>query len=120
MTDVEKALSVPCPACKMAADQKCVDLDTGAKVDGVHSTRIYRAYVVAESDAHNRAVELEVEVERLRAGAEQSAIASVLKRHYAECAHPHPGNDAWHECEARAVVAAAFAANPTVQEGPAS
>jgi hypothetical protein len=108
MNDLEKARSVPCPGCKMPAGSACVDLETGAEATGVHQVRIYRAYVVAEADAHNRAVELEAEVERLR---------SVLKRHYAECERTYPGNDAWHECEGRAVAAAIALASHTVQEG---
>jgi hypothetical protein len=66
MTDIEKARAVPCPGCKMPAGSRCVDIETGVEVDGVHQVRIYRAYVVAEADAHNRAIELEAEVERLR------------------------------------------------------
>jgi hypothetical protein len=58
VSDIGKALTVPCPGCKMPADAACVDLETGAKVEGVHSNRLYRAYVVAEAVAHNRAIEL--------------------------------------------------------------
>lgn len=71
MSDLEKARGVPCPGCKMPAGSACVDLETGAEATGVHQVRIYRAYVVGEADAHNRAVELEAEVERIRAGAEK-------------------------------------------------
>lgn len=66
MNDLDYARTVPCPACKMLADSSCIDPDTGAKVNGVHQTRIYRAYVVAEAGAHNRAVELATEVDQLR------------------------------------------------------
>lgn len=66
MNDLERARSVPCPGCKMPAGSACIDLETGAEATGVHQVRIYRAYVVAEADAHNRAVELEAEVEQLR------------------------------------------------------
>jgi hypothetical protein len=65
MSDLEKARTVPCPGCKRPAGSACVDLETGAEATGVHQVRIYRAYVVAEADAHNRAVELEAEVQRL-------------------------------------------------------
>ncbi len=67
MNDIERARGVPCPGCKRPAGTRCVDLDSNTEVDGVHQVRIYRAYVVAEAVAHNRAVELEAEVERLRA-----------------------------------------------------
>jgi hypothetical protein len=117
MDDLERARTVPCPGCKMPAGSACVDLETGAEATGVHQVRIYRAYVVAEADAHNRAAALEAEVERLRSSAEPSVIASALKRHYAECTRTHPGNDAWHECEGRAVSAAITSAGSTVQEG---
>lgn len=67
MSDVEKALTAPCPGCYSPAGVPCRDIETGATVSGVHANRVYRAYVVAEADAHNRAVELAAEVERLRA-----------------------------------------------------
>lgn len=67
MNDLDRALTVPCPACKMAADSGCVDLDTGAPAEGVHGNRIHRAYVVSEAIAENRATELAVEVDRLTA-----------------------------------------------------
>lgn len=85
MSDIAKARDVPCPGCKVPAGSYCVDLDTGERVAGVHNTRIYRAYVVAEADAHNRAVELAAEVERLRdrlADFEALARAAI---HYVNC-----------------------------------
>lgn len=72
--DVTKARMVPCPVCKVGTNRRCVDIAKGGpdgggpEVDGVHQPRIYRAYVVAEADAHNRAVELAAELERLRTG----------------------------------------------------
>ncbi len=75
MDDLKKALAHPCPGCKVEAGRGCVDIETGAEVTGVHQNRIYRAYVVDEADAHNRAVELAAEVERLR---EQLASADWL------------------------------------------
>lgn len=78
MNDLEKALTGPCPGCKMPADSGCVDIETGAAVTGVHQVRIYRAYVVDEADAHNRAIELE---DRL---ADLDAIARAAI-HYVNC-----------------------------------
>jgi len=58
VNDLEMARTVPCPGCKRPADAPCIDLESGREVPGVHQVRIYRAYVVAEADAHNRAVEM--------------------------------------------------------------
>ncbi len=78
MDDLKKALAHPCPGCKVEAGRGCVDIETGAEVTGVHQNRIYRAYVVAEADAHNRAVELAAEVERMRVLVETAV-------HYVNC-----------------------------------
>jgi len=85
VSDVGIALTVPCPGCKMPADAACVDLETGAKVEGVHQNRVYRAYVVAEADAHNRAVELAAEVERLKTRLADFEALARAAIHYVNC-----------------------------------
>jgi hypothetical protein len=72
MDDITKARGVPCPVCKMGADQRCVDIAQagpeggGPAVDGVHQPRIYRAYLVGEAIAENLAYDLQVEIDELR------------------------------------------------------
>jgi hypothetical protein len=92
VNDLEKARTVPCPICRVAADQRCVDIanagpDGGGpqQLDGVHQPRIYQAYVVAEADAHNRAVELEAEVDRLRTRLADFKALARAAIHYVNC-----------------------------------
>ena len=85
MNDLDYARTVPCPACKMLADSSCIDPDTGAKVNGVHQTRIYRAYVVAEAGAHNRAVELAAEVDTLKSRIAELEPLARAAIHYMNC-----------------------------------
>lgn len=79
MDDIAKARTVPCPVCKMGADQRCVDIAQGGpegggpQVDGVHQPRIYRAYLVAVVVAENQAIELEARFE--------SVIAEIRSLH---------------------------------------
>jgi hypothetical protein len=71
VNDLDKARTVPCPDCKRPAGSKCVHLETLAETNGVHSSRIYRAYLVGEAIAENVAYELRIALERLAQAAEQ-------------------------------------------------
>lgn len=65
MNDVEKARTVPCPDCKRPAGSKCVHIETNVETTGVHSSRIYRAYLVGEAIAENRAIDLEAALDEV-------------------------------------------------------